>query len=141
MLQPKRTKYRKTQKGRIGRIAQRGYTVVFGTFGLKALEPARITSQQIEAVRVTLTRTMKREGAVYPRIFPDHNYTQKSAGTRMGSGKGSPAYFAAIVKPGTILYEAEGIDQKLAEKAFRMAGTKLPIKTKLVYREDYITPQ
>ena len=138
MLQPKRVKYRKPQKGRIGGIAQRGYTLAFGTFGLKALEAGRITARQIEAVRVALTRTMKREGAVYRRIFPFACYTAKPQEVRMGKGKGSPSYWAARIRPGTILYEAEGISQQLAQQAFRIASKKLPIKTTLVYREDYL---
>ncbi len=137
MLQPKRVKYRKLQKGRIGGIAQRGYTLAFGTYGLKALEAGRITARQMEAVRVALTRTMKREGAVYRRIFPNISYTAKPLEVRMGKGKGNPDYFAARIRPGTILYEAEGISQELATTAFRLASKKLPIKTKLVWREDH----
>ena len=138
MLQPKRVKYRKTQKGRLRRLAQRGHTLAFGTFGLKALEPGLITAKQIETVRIVLTRTMKREGAVYRRIFPDLCRTKKPQEVRMGKGKGSPSYWVARILPGTILYEAEGITEKLARKALKSAGKKLHIKTTIVFREDYI---
>lgn len=136
MLQPKRTKYKKEQKGRIGRIAQRGHTLAFGSYGLKVLEGGWITARQIEAVRVALTRTMKREGIIWRRIFPSKPMTRKAAGTRMGSGKGSHAFFVAVVKPGTIIYEAEGISKELAEKAFYLASKKLPMKTKMIVHND-----
>ena len=137
MLQPKRQKFRKMQKGRIAKIAQRGYTLAFGSFGLKALEGAWISARQIEAVRVVITRTMSRTGLVWRRIFPDKPLTEKPAQVRMGSGKGNPSSFVAVVKPGTILYEIEGVSKELAQRAFRLAGKKLPIKTTMVVREDY----
>ncbi len=138
MLTPKRTKYRKYQKGRIKGNAQRGASVNFGDFGIKALEPGRITSRQIEAARVAMTRRMKRVGKVWIRIFPDKPITKKPAETRMGKGKGSPEYWAANVKPGRILFEiGGGISEELAREALRLARHKLPIKTKFVVRPDY----
>ncbi len=138
MLTPKRTKYRKYQKGRIRGNAQRGTSVNFGDFGVKALEPGRITSRQIEAARVAMTRRMKRVGKVWIRIFPDKPITKKPAETRMGKGKGSPEYWAANVKPGRILFEiGGGISEELAREALRLARHKLPIKTKFVARPDY----
>lgn len=137
MLQPKRTKYRKMQKGRIGRIAQRGYTLAFGTFGLKALESAWITERQLEAVRVAITRTTKREVKVYCRVSVNKILTQKPSETRMGSGKGNPSSFVAVIKPGIILYEIEGVNEEIARKAFYLSGKKLPIRTKMVVHHDY----
>jgi len=137
MLLPKRVKYRKTQRGRMRGIASRGATVAFGDFGLKALEPGWITQRQIEASRVALTRLMKREGKVWIRIFPDKPVTKKPAETRMGSGKGVPEFWVAVVKPGTILFELGGINKKIAEEAFHLAKHKLPIKTKMVVRPMY----
>jgi len=137
MLQPKRTKFRKMQKGRVKGIAQRGHTVSFGSFGLKALEPGWITSRQIEAARVAVTRAMKREGQVWIRIFPDKPITKKPAEVRMGKGKGAPEYWVAVVKPGTIMFESSGTSKKLAMDSLRLAAQKLPIKTQFVVRRDY----
>ncbi len=138
MLQPKRTKFRRKQKGRIKGIAQRGHTIAFGTFGLKALEPGWITSRQIEAARVAVTRAMKREGQVWIRVFPDKPITKKPAEVRMGKGKGAPEYWVAVVKPGTILFESSGTNTKLAQEALRLAAQKLPIKTQFIVRRDYV---
>ena len=138
MLQPKRTKFRKMQKGRVKGIAQRGHTISFGSFGLKALEPGWITSRQIEAARVAVTRAMKREGQVWIRIFPDKPITKKPAEVRMGKGKGAPEYWVAVVKPGTILFESGGASKKLAQESMRLAAQKLPIKTQFVVRKDYV---
>jgi large subunit ribosomal protein L16 len=137
MLQPKRTKFRKQQKGRVKGIAQRGHTLAFGSFGIKALEPGWITSRQIEAARIAMTRAMKREGQVWIRIFPDKPITKKPAEVRMGKGKGAPEYWVAVVRPGTILFESTGIDLELAQESLRLAAQKLPIKTKFVLRRDY----
>jgi len=137
MLQPKRTKYRRTQKGRIKGIAQRGHTISFGNFALKALEPGWITSRQIESARIAVTRAMKREGQVWIRIFPDKPITKKPAEVRMGKGKGAPEYWVAVVKPGTILFESGGIPMSVAEESMRLAAQKLPIKTQFVVRRDY----
>ena len=137
MLQPKRTKFRKKQKGRVKGIAQRGYTINFGSFALKSLEPAWITSRQIEATRIAMTREMKREGQVWIRIFPDKPVTKKPAEVRMGKGKGAPEYWVAVVKPGTIMFEAGGIKLEVAKEALRLASQKLPIRTKFVVRKDY----
>lgn len=138
MLQPKRTKFRKQQKGRIKGIAQRGHTLAFGSFGIKALEPGWITSRQIEAARIAMTRAMKREGQVWIRIFPDKPITKKPAEVRMGKGKGAPEYWVAVVRPGTILFESTGINLELAQESLRLAAQKLPIKTKFVIRRDYV---
>jgi large subunit ribosomal protein L16 len=138
MLLPKRVKYRKMQKGRVRGKATRGAEVSFGTFGLKALEGGWITSRQIEAVRVTLSRTMKRDGKIWIRIFPDKPITKKPAETRMGSGKGAPEYWVAPVKPGRIMFEVGGIPKALAEEALRLSSHKLPVKSKMVVRHDYI---
>jgi large subunit ribosomal protein L16 len=138
MLQPKRTKFRKMQKGRVTGIAQRGHTVSFGSFGLKSLEPGWLSSRQIEASRIAMTRAMKREGQVWIRIFPDKPVTKKPAEVRMGKGKGAPEYWVAVVKPGTIMFEAGGVDIELAKEALRLAAQKLPIKTKFVVRRDYV---
>ncbi len=137
MLMPKRVKYRKTQRGRMRGKATRGAQVAFGDYGLKALEPAWITQRQIEATRVALTRMMKREGKVWIRIFPDKPVTKKPAETRMGSGKGVPEFWVAVVKPGRIMFELGGVTRELAAEAFTIASHKLPIKTKLVTRVDY----
>ena len=137
MLMPKRVKFRKTQRGRMRGKATRGAQVAFGDFGLKALEPAWITQRQIEATRVALTRMMKREGKVWIRIFPDKPVTKKPAETRMGSGKGVPEFWVAVVKPGGIMFELGGVTRELAAEAFTIASHKLPIKTKLVTRVDY----
>ena len=138
MLQPKRTKFRKKQKGRVKGLAQRGHRIAFGSFGLKALEAGWITSRQIEATRIAMTRYMKREGQVWIRIFPDKPVTKKPAEVRMGKGKGAPEYWVAVVKPGTILFEADGVDTEKAQEAFRLAANKLPIKTKFTVRRDYV---
>ena len=138
MLMPKRTKYRKQQKGRIKGNASRGTRVNFGDFGLKALEPGRITSRQIEAARIAMTRRMKRAGQVYIRIFPDKPITKKPAEVRMGKGKGSIDHWAASIHPGRILFEiGGGVSMELAREALRLAQQKLPIKTKMVVRPDY----
>lgn len=137
MLQPKRTKFRKQQKGRVRGVAQRGYNVDFGSFGLKSLEAGWITSRQIEAARIAMTRHMKREGQVWIRIFPDKPVTKKPAEVRMGKGKGAPEYWVATVKPGTIMFETDGIDTARAQEALRLAAQKLPVKTKFVVRRDY----
>lgn len=137
MLQPKRTKFRKKQKGRVKGIAQRGHTLAFGAFGIKALEPGWITSRQIEAARIAMTRAMKREGQVWIRIFPDKPVTKKPAEVRMGKGKGAPEYWVAVVRPGTILFESMGVTKELAQEALRLAAQKLPIRTKFVVRRDY----
>lgn len=137
MLMPKRVKFRKTQRGRMNGKATRGATVAFGDFGLKALEPGWITQRQIEASRVALTRMMKREGKVWIRIFPDKPVTKKPAETRMGSGKGIPEFWVAVVKPGRILFELGGVTKAAAQEAMRLAEHKLPIRTKFVTRVDY----
>lgn len=138
MLQPKRTKYRRQQKGRVKGIAQRGFSLAFGTFGIKALEPGWITARQIEAARIAMTRAMKREGQVWIRIFPDKPITKKPAEVRMGKGKGAPEYWVATVKPGTVLFESSGVKLDLAQEALRLAAQKLPIRTKFVVRRDYV---
>lgn len=135
---PKRTKFRRMQKGRIKGDASRGTRIDFGDFGIKALEPGRITSRQIEAARIAMTRRMKRVGKVWIRIFPDKPITKKPAETRMGGGKGSPEYFVAVVRPGRILFEVGGgVTRELAEEAMNLAQQKLPIKTKFVVRPDF----
>ncbi|MCB0725661.1 MAG: 50S ribosomal protein L16 [Ignavibacteriae bacterium] len=134
MLMPKRVKFRKMQKGRMRGNATRGHTVNFGAFGLKTLERGKLTSRQIEAARVALTRYMKRDGKVWIRIFPDKPVTKKPAETRMGKGKGAPEYWVAPVLPGRILFEADGVSAAVAREAFRLASSKLPIKTKFVER-------
>lgn len=137
MLQPKRTKFRKQQKGRVKGIATRGHDISFGSFGIKSMEAGWITSRQLEAARIALTRAMKREGQVWIRIFPDKPITKKPAEVRMGKGKGAPEYWVAVVKPGTILFESTGIDFQVAQESLRLAAQKLPIKTKFVVRRDY----
>ncbi|MDQ3536398.1 MAG: 50S ribosomal protein L16 [Bacteroidota bacterium] len=137
MLQPKRTKFRKKQKGRVRGIAQRGHTIDFGNFAIKSLEAGWITSRQIEAARIAMTRAMKREGQVWIRIFPDKPITKKPAEVRMGKGKGAPEYWVAVVKPGTILFESTGVDIETAQESLRLAAQKLPLKTKFVVRRDY----
>ncbi|HCS19458.1 MAG TPA: 50S ribosomal protein L16 [Bacteroidetes bacterium] len=138
MLQPRRTKFRKQQKGRIKGIASRGHQISFGTFGLKSLEPSFITSRQIEAARIALTRYMKREGKVWIRIFPDKPITKKPLEVRMGKGKGAPEYWVASVKPGTIMFEAEGVPMDIAKEALRLAAAKLPVATRFVVKNDYV---
>ncbi len=136
MLQPKRAKHRKAQKGRIRETAKRGTSISFGSFGLKALEPIWLTNRQIESARQALTRHMKREGNVWIRIFPDKSITKKPLEVRMGKGKGNPEYFAAVIEPGRILFECDGVDLKTAQDAMRLASQKLPIKTKFIVRRD-----
>jgi large subunit ribosomal protein L16 len=134
VLQPKRVKYRKQQRGRMKGMAQRGSSLAFGDYGLKALEPAWITNRQLEAGRVALTRAIKRGGKIWIRVFPDKPFTKKPAETRMGKGKGNPEYWVAVVKPGRILYELEGMTVDVAREAFTLASQKLPIKTKFIMR-------
>ena len=136
MLLPKRVKYRRVHRGRLKGKALRGNTISHGEYGLVALEPAWITSQQIEAARIAMTRYIKRGGQVWIKIFPDKPITEKPAETRMGSGKGSPEYWVAVVKPGRIMFEMAGIDEVTAREAMRLAGHKLPIKTKFVVRDN-----
>ncbi len=135
MLMPKRVKYRKKQRGRMKGNAQKGNYVAFGRYGLKALESGWITSRQIEAARIAMTRYIKRGGKVWIRLFPDKPVTQKPAETRMGKGKGAPEYWVAVVKPGRIMFEIEGVDEPTAKEAMRLASHKLPMKTKFVVRE------
>jgi large subunit ribosomal protein L16 len=135
MRAPKRVKYRKRQKGRMKGKAQSGNYVAFGEFGIKALQSGWITSRQIESARIAITRHVKKGGKLFIRIFPDKPITKKPAETRMGKGKGSPEFWVAVVKPGRILYEIEGVSQEVAKEAFRRASHKLPVKTKFVTRE------
>jgi large subunit ribosomal protein L16 len=137
MLQPKRTKFRKMFKGRIHGEAKGGYDLNFGTYGLKAVEPDRVTARQIEAARRAMTRHMKRQGRVWIRIFPDVPVTQKPTEVRMGKGKGSVEYWAAKVKPGRIMFEIDGVAEPVAREALRLAAMKLPIKSRVVVREDW----
>ncbi|MGI8782962.1 MAG: 50S ribosomal protein L16 [Acidobacteriota bacterium] len=134
MWLPKKVKYRKQQKGRMKGVATRGNTVAFGDYGLKALEPGWISNKQIEAARVAMTRHIKRGGKIWIRIFPDKPITKKPAETRMGKGKGAPEGWVAVVRPGRVMFEMEGITEELAEKALRLAANKLPIATKFVKR-------
>ena len=134
MLAPRKVKYRKPQKGRMKGMSVRGSHVAFGTFGLKALEPGWITSRQIEAARIVLSRSIKKVGKVWIRIFPHKAITKKPAETRMGKGKGSPEYWVAVIKPGRILFELDGIDEALAKRAFELGAAKLPISTKFITR-------
>ncbi|HNR47866.1 MAG TPA: 50S ribosomal protein L16 [Bacteroidia bacterium] len=137
MLQPKKTKFRKQQKMRNRGNASRGAQIAFGSFGIKSLENAQLTARQIEAARVALTRFMKREGQSWIRVFPDKPVTRKPAEVRMGKGKGAPEYWIAQVKPGTILFEADGVSMEIAKEAMRLAAQKLPVTTKFVVRRDY----
>ena len=137
MLQPKRTKHRKTQKGRIKGDAKRGATIAFGSFGLKALEPVWLTDRQIEAARIAATRYMKREGQLWIKIFPDKPITKKPAEVRMGKGKGALDHWVAVVKPGRILFEIEGVSKQVAEESLQLAAQKLPVLTKFIVRRDY----
>lgn len=139
MLQPKRTKFRKQQKGRMRGKAYRGSTIAFGTIALQAVEPGRVTSRQIEAARIALTRHIKRGGKVWIRFFPDKPVSKKPLETRMGKGKGAPDHWVAVVKPGRTLYEIDGVDPAVAKEACRLAGHKLPVKTRIVEREDYLS--
>jgi large subunit ribosomal protein L16 len=139
MLMPKRTKFRKQQKGNMRGAAHRGSNIDFGEYALQALEPGRLTARQIEAARVALTRHVKRGGKIWIRIFPDKPITRKPAETRMGKGKGSPEYWVAVVKPGRILFELEGVSAALAREALELARHKLPIKTRFIQRGVYAT--
>ena len=136
MLMPKRVKWRKQMRGRMKGKATRGAEVTFGDFGLEALEPGWVTARQIEAARRTITRTLKRRGKVWIRIFPDKPVTRKPAETRMGSGKGSPEGWVCVVRPGMVLFEMQGVTEEIAREAFRLAAHKLPMKTKLLVREE-----
>ncbi len=137
MLQPKRTKYRKMQKGRVKGNSSRGTEIAFGSFGLKSLEGGWLTARQIEAARIALTRYMKREGQTWIRVFPDKSVTKKPQEVRMGKGKGSPEFWVAVVHPGRILFEADGVPLDVAKEALRLAAQKLPFKMKFVVRRDY----
>ena len=137
MLQPKRSKFRKQQKGRIREVAKRGNSISFGSFALKAMEPIWLNNRQIESARQAMTRAMKREGSVWIRIFPDKIITRKPAEVRMGKGKGNPEFWAAVVEPGRILFECDGVPETVAKEALGLAAQKLPIKTKFVVRRDY----
>ena len=136
MLLPKRVKHRKTQRGRMKGKAYRGSLVTFGSFGMKALEPAWITNRQIEAARIAINRYLKRDGKVWIRIFPDKSVTKKFVETRMGFGKGSPEFWVAVVKPGRVMFEIDGVSKEAAQEAIRLASHKLPIKVKFVTRID-----
>ncbi len=137
MLQPKRTKYRKAQKGRNRGLAHRGGTIAFGSFGLKSLEAGRLTSRQIEAARIAMTRYMKREGKVWIRVFPDKPITAKPLEVRMGKGKGALDHYVAVIRPGRILFEMDGVPLEIAQEGLRLAAQKLPVLTKVVVRRDY----
>ena len=137
MLQPKRTKFRKMQKGRVRGLAHRGSTVAYGSFAIKTLEIGFITSRQIEAARIAINRYMKREGKVWIRIFPDKPITSKPAEVRMGKGKGAPSHWVAPVRPGRIMFEVDGVPMETAEEALRLGAQKLPVKCKFVTRPDY----
>ncbi|HOE05747.1 MAG TPA: 50S ribosomal protein L16 [Bacteroidales bacterium] len=137
MLQPKKTKFRRQQKGKMKGVAQRGHEIAFGSFAIKAEETAWITGRQIEAARIAVTRSMQRQGQIWIRIFPDKPITKKPAEVRMGKGKGAPEGFVAPVTPGRILFEADGVSLDIAKEALRLASQKLPIKTKFIVRRDY----
>ena len=141
MLLPKRVKRRKVQRGRLKGAAHKGNTVTYGDYGLVALEPSWITSRQIEAARIAMTRYIKRGGQVGIKIFPDKPITQKPAETRMGSGKGSPEYWVAVVKPGRVMFEIKGVDEAVAREAMRLAAMKLPIKCKFITKNDTISEE
>ena len=138
MLQPKKTKYRKQQKGKMKGNAQRGHQLAFGSFGIKTLEEAWITGRQIESARQAITRHMKREGQIWIRIFPDKPVTKKPAEVRMGKGKGAPEYFVARITPGRILFEVDGVPFIIAKEALRLGAQKLPVITKFVVRQDFV---
>ena len=138
MLQPKRSKFRKMHKGRMKGNAGRGNQIAFGSFAIKALEECWITSRQIEAARIAATRYMKREGQMWIRIFPDKPITKKPAEVRMGKGKGAPEYWAAVVRPGRVLFELDGVSMETAKEALRLSAQKMPITTKFVVRRDYV---
>ena len=138
MLQPKKTKYRRPQKGRMKDITKRGSEISFGSFAIKTLEQHWLTGRQIEAARQAITRYMKREGQIWIRVFPDKPITKKPNEVRMGKGKGAPEYFVARIMPGTMLFEAEGVSLEIAKEAMRLAAQKLPVTTKFVVRRDYV---
>jgi large subunit ribosomal protein L16 len=138
MLQPKKTKFRRVQKGKMKGLAQRGNQLAFGTFGIKALQEAWLTGRQIEAARVAVTRHMQRQGQIWIRVFPDKPITKKPAEVRMGKGKGAPEAFVAPITPGRILIEAEGVPFEVAKEALRLAAQKLPVTTKFIVRRDYV---
>jgi large subunit ribosomal protein L16 len=138
MLQPKKTKFRKQHKMKAKGNATRGAEIAFGSFGLKSLETAWITGRQLEAARIALTRYMKREGQSWIRVFPDKPITKKPAEVRMGKGKGAPEYWVAVIKPGTIMFEAEGVPLNVAKEAMRLASQKLPVLTRFIVRRDYV---
>ncbi|TXD35094.1 50S ribosomal protein L16 [Lujinxingia vulgaris] len=138
MLSPKRVRWRKPHKGRTKGKAYRGSTVSFGEYGMIALEPGRLTARQIEAARIAMTRHIRRGGKIWIRVFPDRSITRKPAETRMGKGKGSPEMWVSLVKPGRVLYEMDGVPADMAKEAFRLAGHKLPIKTKFVVRGEVL---
>ena len=138
MLAPRKIKYRKPQKGRMTGLAKAGDYVAFGTHGLKAVEPGWITSRQIEAVRITISRRVRKTGKMWIRIFPHKSITKKPAETRMGKGKGSPEYWVAVIKPGRILFEIEGLEEEEVKETFKQCGYKLPIKTKMVSRREVV---
>ena len=137
MLSPRRTKFRKQQRGRMRGLAERGSNINFGDYALQATEPCWITSRQIEAARRAMTRYIKRGGKIWIRIFPDKPVTMRPAETRMGSGKGSPEYWVAVVKPGRVMFELAGVTEEIAREAMRLAAQKLPVKTKFITRRDY----
>ena len=139
MLMPKRTKFRKVQRGRMKGAASRGNKVSYGEFGIQAMEPGWITGNQIEAARIAMTRYTKRSGQVWIKIFPDKPVSKKALGVRMGSGKGAPEYWVAVVKPGTVMFEIGGVSEEDAREALRLAQHKLPIKTKIIAREDAVS--
>lgn len=139
MLSPKRVKFRKVQKGRIKGLAYRGGNVSFGEYGLQSVEPGRITARQLEAGRIALTRHVKRGGKVWIRVFPQKPVTKKPAETRMGTGKGAPEFWVAVVKPGTMIYEIEGVAEDIAREALRLAGHKLPVGWRIVKREEVVS--
>lgn len=139
MLQPKRSKHRKMQKGRMKGDTKRGATIAFGSYGLKALDSVWLTNRQIESARQAMTRAMKREGNVWIRVFPDKAVTKKPAEVRMGKGKGNPEYWAAVVQPGRIIFEADGVPLEVAKEAFALAAQKLPILTKFIVRRDLVS--
>lgn len=138
MLQPKKSKYRKVQKGRVSAVASKGTSIAFGSFGLKSLEPGRITANQIEAARIAITRHVKREGKLWIRLFPDKPMTKKPAEVRMGKGKGAPEYWVAICSPGKIIFELDGVSLDLAKEAMALGAQKLPMVTKFIVRKDYV---
>ena len=138
MLQPKKTKYRRVQKGKMKGLAQRGNQLAFGSFGIKSLEETWLTGRQIEAARVAVTRHMQRQGQIWIRVFPDKPITKKPAEVRMGKGKGAPEAFVAPITPGRILIEADGVPYEVAKEALRLAAQKLPVTTKFIVRRDYV---